>query len=200
MRWKTFKLYLLPMLLTTSITIADTFVHDDLITDPVPSHFNICHGGTCSNIAYASLNEHQWEKIQTILLSAKNAREERDSIRAAIALLEKLIGQLTNTHNDKAENLPDKDNNHYMDCIDESTNTSLYLTMMNNAGLLRWHSIEDRQTRGHFITGWPHTTAVIRETRSGDRYAVDSWFLDNGKPPFIIPLKKWHKGWRPGDR
>lgn len=188
------------MMLTNTIAVADTFVRDDLITDPSPSRFSICHGGTCSNIAYAGLNERQWQAISSLLSSARTAREERDSIRAAIALLEKITGQLTDTYNDKAENDADKDTNHYMDCIDESTNTSLYLTMLKNTGLLRWHSVEDRQTRGHFITGWPHTTAVIRETRSGNLYAVDSWFMSNGKPPFIIPLEKWHKGWRPGDK
>ncbi len=50
-----------------------------------------------------------------------------------------------------------------MDCIDESINTTLYLTMFQKFGLLREHQVEDRATRGWFIGGWPHTTAVISE-------------------------------------
>jgi hypothetical protein len=85
------------------------------------------------------------------------------------------------------------------DCIDESVNTSLYLTLLESVGLMRFHTEEDRATRGHFILGYPHTTAVIREIKSGNLYAVDSWFYDNGMPPVIIPIETWKDGWEPPD-
>jgi hypothetical protein len=78
-----------------------------------------------------------------------------------------------------------------MDCVDESTNTTTYLTMLLKDGLLKWHNVEDRATRGFFIFGWPHTTAVIRDTVTGQLYVVDSWFLDNGQPPYIQKLEDW---------
>jgi hypothetical protein len=40
---------------------------------------------------------------------------------------------------------------------------------------------------------------VIEEATTQQQYAVDSWFLDNGQPPFIIPLGAWKQGWTPGD-
>ena len=45
----------------------------------------------------------------------------------------------------------------------------------------------------------PHTTAVIEDIGTGTRYAVDSWFFDNGIPPAIVELSAWKKGWGPGD-
>jgi hypothetical protein len=39
-----------------------------------------------------------------------------------------------------------------------------------------------------------HWSAVIRERRIGRRFAVDSWFLDNGHPPFVQPLEDWLSG------
>jgi hypothetical protein len=84
-----------------------------------------------------------------------------------------------------------------MDCIDESINTTTYLRMLEREQLLRWHTVEDRATRGWFIRGWPHTTAVIRDRKTGELYAVDSWFEDNGEPPHIVPLDKWKGGWDP---
>lgn len=48
------------------------------------------------------------------------------------------------------------------------------------------------------LFGWPHTTAMVSETRGGARWAVDSWFRENGKPPEIVPLEVWRRGWRPG--
>ena len=90
-----------------------------------------------------------------------------------------------------------------MDCIDESINTTLYLVLFQKYGLMRVHMIEDRVTRGWFIGGWPHTTAVISEIPgsmgkgSSKSWAVNSWFMDNGEAPLILPLDKWKSGWQP---
>lgn len=180
----------------SSYVQADTFVRDDIITNPRPAHFNICHGGTCENIANVNLNKQQWQTIKDSFINSQSAESERHSIRLAIAKMEDMVGKLTNTYNDKAENDTDEQFNHYMDCIDESTNTTIYLRMMKRNGLITLHTIEDRENRGFFFNGWPHTTAVIKETRTKELYAVDSWFLDNGKQPFIIPINEWFDGWR----
>ena len=84
-----------------------------------------------------------------------------------------------------------------MDCIDESTNTTIYLTLFKRQGLLHHHEIMDRSTRGWFLFGMPHTTAVVNERANDSLWAVDSWFLDNGEPPFIVPLRTWRRGWKP---
>ncbi len=182
------------------IANAETFIRDDIINDPSPSQFTICHGGTCENIEKVSLDEAQWQQIQSIFSNKSSPQQERENIKLAIAKLEKMVGRLTNTFNDKAENITDEEYYHYMDCIDESTNTTLYLMMIQNDGLLRWHTYQDRGNRGYFFNGWPHTTAVIKETRTGKKYAVDSWFRDNGQPPYIIPYDEWENGWRPMKR
>jgi len=188
--------FVIILLYITQPIYADTFIRDDLILNPTPSRFNICHGGTCEKIAYASLDDQQWQVIKNIFKNNKTARKERENIRLAVAKMEKFVGEITNTYNDKAENISDKQLNHYMDCIDESTNTSLYLTMMKNDELIKFHTIQDRENRGLFFNGWPHTTAVIKEKGTNDSYAVDSWFLDNGEQPFIVPLHEWLDGWR----
>lgn len=176
---------------------AETFIRDDINTTPTPSQFTICHGGSCENIENVSLRHQQWSRIRNIFKVNHSAVKERQNIKLAIATMEKMVGRLTNTFNDKAENRTDEEYNHYMDCIDESTNTTIYLMMMQNDGLLRWHRYQDRGNRGYFFNGWPHTTAVIKEIATGDRYAVDSWFRDNGLQPYIVPFAKWKNGWRP---
>jgi hypothetical protein len=42
-------------------------------------------------------------------------------------------------------------------------------------------------------------TPVMTEIASGDRWAVDSSFFDNGHEPVILPLKEWLSGWEPPD-
>ena len=123
--------------------------------------------------------------------------KERENIRHAIARMETMVGKITGTSADKARTFGHLGEDKQLDCIDESTNTTFYLTMMKNNGLMRWHNIEDRETRGYFLFGWPHTTAVISDIKSNQKYAVDSWFLDNGEMPHILPLEQWESGWEP---
>ena len=61
------------------------------------------------------------------------------------------------------------------------------------AGLLQWHAVEERELRHPWILDL-HWAAVIRDTSTDQRYAVDSWFLDNGQPPYIQPLDQWLSG------
>ncbi len=177
---------------------ADTFVRDDIITDPTPGKFSVCHGGTCTIVSQVALDENQWERIAAVFApTVGDAQEERARIAEAIAQFETVVGVITDTSDDRAENRLGKAWWSQMDCIDESTNTTTYMRILAKAGFLRWHRVEDRVTRGWFLFGWPHTTAVVSEMKTGARWAVDSWFFENGRPPVIVPLELWKTGWRP---
>ena len=110
-----------------------------------------------------------------------------------------MVGKKTGTDRDKSGTFAHLGEEGQLDCIDESINTSFYMIMMFNDGLIRSHTVEDRAHRGFFFRGWPHSSAVIRDTNTQEYFAVDSWFLDNGEPPHIIPLQKWRDGWKPAD-
>lgn len=176
---------------------AHVFPRDDIITDPTWQRFSVCYDGGCHSLAYVSLTQRQWKQVRAIFFPlAETAVEERRHIRAGIALMEKFAGDATGTWRDKGGTF-NFGSTGQMDCIDESINTTLYLTMFYKYGMLRFHHVADRATRGWFIFGWPHTTAVVHEDARNEDWAVDSWFLDNGEPPFILPLDEWKKGWRP---
>lgn len=178
---------------------ADTFVREDIITEPTPAAYSLCYDHGCASLATLSLTPGQWASVRRLFRGpVPDPAVERARIAQAIARLESLSGRMTGTDRDRGGDLKGLGEPGQMDCIDESINTTTYLRMLESARLLRWHRVEDRATRGWFIRGWPHTTAVIRETRSGERYAVDSWFEDNGQPPHIVPLRQWQDGWEPG--
>lgn len=179
---------------------ADVFVRDDIITAPTPSNFSVCYDHQCATLDTLSLQAQEWRSISRLFArQSSNPAIERKQIAQAIARLEQITGHYTGTEHDKGGDLKGLGQDGQMDCIDESINTTTYLKMLEDDDLMRWHTVEDRATRGWFMFGWPHTTAVIRDKRSGQLYAVDSWFLDNGKPPFIVPLEKWKDGWDPED-
>ncbi|MCL5800957.1 MAG: hypothetical protein M1283_00190 [Gammaproteobacteria bacterium] len=178
--------------------LADTFVRPDIITDPTPARFSVCSEHTCQHVTVVGLQPEQWQRERRLFLPPPlDAVQERERIPQAIALMEVMVGPLTGTEHDKGRNFQGVGVAGQMDCIDESTNTTTYLTMLLKDGLLKWHSVEDRATRGFFIFGWPHTTAVIREAGSDALFAAESWFLDNGAEPFIVPLAMWAQGWEP---
>lgn len=178
---------------------AAVFVSPEINTTPTPDNFSICYGNSCRTVSQLALPNSEWQNIRAIFLpAATSAEQEREMISIAVARLEQLIGAMTGTSQDRGRNessagLPDR----RMDCIDESTNTTTYLYMLQQAGLLHWHQLRDPVTRGFFFFGWPHTTAVIEAQDARRLWAVDSWFHDNGQPPEIVPLDQWRQGWSP---
>ena len=190
-----------PILVPGSLT-ADGGLHQKLepfVAYPSVRHFSICYGGTCSQRATLGLSRAEWSRVRSTFTPAPaTPAAEREAIRRAIALLQRIVGPKTGTAHNLGEN-----RGHglagQMDCVDQSIDTSVYLTLLQKDGLLHWHRLAGRSTRGPFtaVMQWPHSTAVIVDTADHIQYAVDAWFLDNGNPPFIVPLREWANGWRP---
>ena len=193
--------FMLAALLCLPVLVrADVFVRDDIILDPTPQRFSVCHGHTCAFVSEVGLTPEEWAEVKdSFKPCAVSPFAEQGQIRIAIAKMERLVGTAIGTSADRGRNEANDVGLHAkMDCIDESTNTTIYLTLFKRQGLLRHHDVLDRSTRGWFFLGMPHTTAVIRNHADGSLWAVDSWFLNNGEPPFIVPLGVWRRGWKPG--
>lgn len=153
-----------------------------------------CYDFGCKSQTAFSLDNEQWASIAALFSpqSSFDVDSEKQAIRAAIALIEKYGGNITGTHLDKGGNYPGSDIAMQMDCIDESTNTHQYLTALHRRNLLRWHQVEERAHR--IVWFFDHWTAVISEQDSQQKYAVDSWYRDNGELPLLQKLEDWrHK-------
>jgi len=151
-----------------------------------------------------SLGYEEWRNITVIFSGAANmannvsdAEQERNLIAVAIGALEKIIGAKTGTSADLAGTFHSIQGQ--LDCNDEAINSTTYMRLMRQNGLIKLHEIEDMRTRNFFFSGWPHSTAVIHEIATGERYAVDSWFYDNGFPATIVPFALWKSGYIPKD-
>jgi hypothetical protein len=167
---------------------------------PQLSAFEICQGGGCAEISKTSLTELEWNAVTRIFnVPAKDAETERQKIAQAIGLLEDLVGKKVGTSADLAGTFFDGKLAGQQDCNDEAINSTTYMRLLKNNGYMPLHEIEDTRTRNFFFTGWPHTTAVIREIKTGERYAVDSWFYDNGHAATIVPFKQWKANFEPED-
>jgi len=148
-------------------------------------------------LAGLGLGHEEWGRIRELFGTAiATPAEEREHVRAAVAMLEMITGDRIGTAADRGENFNGLGLPGQMDCVDESTNTTVYLTMFQADHLLKWHTVESRTSRGLSTLQVPHFTAVIRDRSDNMRYAVASRLLDNGHPPFIVSFSVWEKGWR----
>lgn len=169
---------------------------------PALHGFEVCTGGGCAEVKHVSLSDDEWQSIASIFTDVRmvsNAEQERDQIALAIGAFESIVGSKTSTETDLAGTFGNSDYPGQLDCNDEAINSTTYMRLMHQNGLLKFHDIEDTRTRNFFFTGWPHSTAVIHETASGERFAVDSWFYDNGFPATIVPFTVWKSGYIPED-
>ncbi|WP_299616002.1 hypothetical protein [Pelagibius sp.] len=164
-----------------------------------PEGFAICHGHGCRLVSEVSLTEAEWHPVAELFAEpAASADIERARIAMATAILEQAVGRKTGTHRDEGGTFNAFSGNSQLDCVDETSNTSVYLTLMAKAGYLKWHKIRGWAGRGIFIDGeWPHQSAVVEELQSKRAYAVDTWFEDNGRPAHVVPLEDWRDGWIP---
>lgn len=169
------------------------------VDKPKRQRFSLCFNHSCKDTAILGLSEKQWAEIRKIFTpEPRSAEAERRAIAKAIGRLEILVAPRIKSQNDKGRNFQGSfAEGNQLDCIDESTNSTTYLNLMQQDGLLKFHRLRPTSTRGWLIMGMPHTTAVIRELDSGADYAVDSWFHDNGVPPEVLPLNQWSDGWNP---
>jgi hypothetical protein len=166
---------------------------------PSLQHFEICHSGGCAEISQLSLSDEDWQKVSTIFNhKPENAQQERAQIAAAIGVLEDIVGQKIGTADDKAGTFSSA-NLGQLDCNDEAINTTTYMRLLKQAGFMPLNDIEDTRTRSFFFNGWPHSTAVIHDIKTNERFAVDSWFYDNGHAATVVPLAIWKSGYRPSD-
>lgn len=177
----------------------ERYLQSKRLPAPTVEQFPHCYGYGCPSHALVELNSNNWKEIDAVFKPPiKNAEQERKRIEIAIGKFESIVGPLTGTDKDVGDTFK-KMGEGQLDCVDESTNSTIYLDLLKQRGLLKFHHIEQPQIRLPIVGGgfWVHQTAVITDDETGEEYAVDSWFDDNGKPAYVVPLDDWTHGWKP---
>lgn len=156
----------------------------------------VCYGYGClvqQDIHYSTAH---LAEVRQRMQAAVNAAEERKLLAEAIGLLYAWAGEQSAIRNDRGGNYADAGINGKMDCIDHATSTTRLLELLVARGDLRWHRVLAADVRNWGFIFATHYAAVIETVRddSAERFAVDSWFVDNGQPAVILPLDEWKRG------
>ncbi len=144
--------------------------------DNVQSHFRV--------------SDAQWREIVSYFADDRDAAAERAAIARTVARLEQIAGEQTPIHNDGRKNYGSGAGQ--TDCTDESTNTTTFLRLMRERGLLKHHRVMNKALRGplQFDIHW---TAVVQDIHTNTKWVIDSWYNANGIEPIVQPLDDWMK-------
>lgn len=166
---------------------------------PNGNTITVCHSYGCKMQSKVRLTAQDIDDVGKLMESTKKADtafEERRAVAYAIGWFETMVGRKIGTSADRpGMEYNGSDDPTQQDCVDEATNTTAYLLVLQSNGLLHYHTVgtpfsKDALWRG--IAGWPHWTAVLKESSTGQRWAVDLWIYVNGENPAIVEAEKWY--------
>jgi len=156
----------------------------------------ICYNYDCAVQAIVKIDTDDTLQLSLLFADVDSAPQERESIRLAMGYMNRIAGKQTPVFNDKGGNDNEEGVNGRMDCIDHSRSTTAYLRFIEARGWLQFHRVLEPVHRAPLLVN-DHWSARIEEINSGEQYAVDTWFLDNGEPATIYPVREWLKGAAP---
>jgi hypothetical protein len=164
-----------------------------------PADLSVCYNYGCLAEDSVAFSGKQLAEVHRLLLAAGSSEREREALAQAIGRMYAWAAEQTPIGSDRAGNYADGGIHGQMDCIDHSTTTTRFLRLLEGRGWLRFHRVLEPVHRRTFI--FDHYSAaledlgdgvsVVRTDDEARTWVVDSWYADNGKPPWIVPLKTW---------
>jgi hypothetical protein len=164
---------------------------------PTRELMSVCRSFGCRETLPVSLDQAEWARVVALFdPPAQTPGAERAQVALAVGLFETLVGPKAGTDRDAAGNRWNRTWSPQLDCIAEAVNSTVYLLLLEQTGLLRHHRVAHPARRTAMLI-FPHNSAVLVEQATGSAFAVDSWFHANGVPPEIVPLELWKAGYDP---
>ncbi len=170
------------------------------IPEPKDRTVHVCHAYGCRERTKFRFTDADVKELGAIMAKwrtkADTAEEERRGVAYAIGWIEHRVGTAIGTASDRpGMDFAGSGDTTQQDCVDEATNTTSYLRILASTGLLRHHTVavpfaKENYLRG--VSGWTHWTAVLEETGSKQKWAVDSWIYANGENPAIVKTEDWY--------
>jgi hypothetical protein len=133
----------------------------------------------------------------TQILSAgkANAAAERGALQKAVIWFDRRVGPVIGTSKRvaKADIRAGSDATNF-DCFDTTRDTTSLLLVLQEWGLLKFHTVGNPRYRGNpFALQTPHNTAVVVDKATGVEWVVDLWPKKYAEAPDVMPVERWLK-------
>jgi len=162
-------------------------------TTATPQALNYCHGGGCVYTTRVKFTDKDWQNISKLFRKIKTPEAERSALIKATQQFENLASTQASTSTDKPGTFSGGAARDQLDCHDEMLNTAVFLHLLQNEKLLKFHTALGPAVRGHFIFGWPHTAMALQDTTTQNIYILDTWENPLTEPPLLLPENDWRK-------
>ncbi len=185
-------------------------IGDESVQRPLPPDYRInpdqsidvrvCFNWSCSRTKTLSFSTEDVSEVkgQMAYCAGDSLHERLQRIRIGIwqmeLLAQKYLPVLTN---DRAINDQDKDVEGRTDCVDNASNTTTFLHILDDLKVLPSWSVAPPKVRKLLYLTRVHWTAVVVDEKTGGLWSIDSWLRRHGHLPFVMPLDDWVEEKRP---
>ena len=164
------------------------------LPNPTINRVVICHGFACKFRTVIAFGPKDHAELRKIMAKVTSPEAERVAVARAVAWYERRVAPEAGTAGAKARSTESGDPSQ-IDCVESSLNTTSVLLMLQGLGLLRYHRVEPYVSRmlfdfAHFV----HSTAVLTDLKTDQKWAVDTWVRNSGELPDVRPLADWYRG------
>ncbi len=166
------------------------------INPPSAEEMTICYGFVCRRRATLDFTASDKSELTKILGTGKaSAVAERAAIQKAVIWFDKRVGPMIGTTNRVADaDIRSGASEGNFDCWDSTRNTSSFLFVLQEWGLLKHHMVGNPRYRGNILVlQLPHNTAVLVESESKIEWVVDMWTTKYLQPPDVMLVETWLK-------
>jgi hypothetical protein len=171
---------------------------------PRGNRITVCHAYTCKMQSPYTFSQADLAEIRAVMARTKKAdtaAEERRAVAYAIAHIEVKVGAKLGIKDKAGMQFSASGDPTQLDCVDVATNTSSYLLVMQQNGMLKHHTVAMTESKENLLKGfltlnpvkyWPHWSAILRENATGQKWAIDRWPFDQGENPAVQKVEEWY--------
>ena len=171
---------------------------------PKGNRITVCHAYTCKMQTPYTFSRQDIAEISAVMQKVKRSdtpAEERRAVAYAIANIEVKVGKKLGIKDRAGMQFSASGDPEQLDCVDVATNTTSYLLVMKANGLITHHTVEGTMSKENLAKGivqlnpvkyWPHWSAVLKDTTTGQKWAVDRWPFDQGENPAVQKVEEWY--------
>jgi hypothetical protein len=134
--------------------------------------------------------------LTRILASGRSsAAAERRAVQKAVVWFDRRMGPVLGTDKRVARaDFRAGDDSHNFDCWDTTRNVTSLLLVLQDWGLLKFHTVGNPHYRGNTLAlQTPHNTAVLVERATHAEWVVDMWPRGYAQLPDVMTLDRWIK-------
>src|SRR4051812_15948179 len=164
------------------------------IYPPSATSMTVCYGFVCRRREILDFSPADRKALTQMLAAGKaSAAAERAAVQKAVVWFDRRMGPVIGTNKRVAKaDFRYFDDKHNYDCWDTTRNTTSLLLVLQEWGLLKYHTVGDPHYRGNaLVLQTPHNTAVLVDRATRVEWVVDMWPRGYLELPDVMPVEKW---------